>query len=303
MPSPLPILSSARQRRPPPPAAPGASSPTPPAVAGPELTRGRIGARPRWPGRLLASCLLVTEDQLRQTWPRSDLTGLRNPSRRIHGEDGAGEGKGRGLLHAAVAAEACRGDGGGKVQVLSRAAATDPGVSHSLSTSTTRRPSAPAATCTVGPSVAATSAWAWRNARRRLPTKGVGIDDTTHVASLLALGARPRGAVTSYMAGLSHRQLRELLDALDQEDATLMEHAKREFAGLSTLIEQVWVLLDMAWAPGAAAGCSSPPDPVRPPFQEAHAPPAELAAQPRPARTWPPSATELAVRPPSAGSP
>ena len=36
-----------------------------------------------------------------------------------------------------------------------------------------------------------------------------------------------------------------LLDALEQEDTTLMEHAKREFGGLSTLIEQVRVLLDM----------------------------------------------------------
>ena len=40
-------------------------------------------------------------------------------------------------------------------------------------------------------------------------------------------------------------ELRDLLDALEREDATLMGHAKREFAGLSTLIEQVRVLLDM----------------------------------------------------------
>jgi hypothetical protein len=59
----------------------------------------------------------------------------------------------------------------------------------------------------------------------------VGVDGATHAVSLLAPDARPRGAVTSNLAGLSRRQLRELLDALDQEDAALIEHAKREFAG------------------------------------------------------------------------
>jgi cleavage stimulation factor subunit 2 len=68
-----------------------------------------------------------------------------------------------------------------------------------------------------------------------------------------AHAARPRGAVTSYLAGLSRRQLRELLGALEREDAALMEHARREFAGLDTLIEQARVLLDMASAAGAAA--------------------------------------------------
>lgn len=77
----------------------------------------------------------------------------------------------------------------------------------------------------------------------------VGVEGATHAASLLAPGARPRGAVTSYLAGLSRRQLRELLDALEREGA----HAKREFAGLSTLVEQARVLLGMASAPGAAA--------------------------------------------------
>lgn len=82
----------------------------------------------------------------------------------------------------------------------------------------------------------------------------VGVEEATHAASLLAPGAaRPRGAVTSYLAGLSRRQLRELLDALEREDAAaLVEHAKREFAGLSTLIEQARVLLHMASAPGVA---------------------------------------------------
>jgi cleavage stimulation factor subunit 2 len=79
----------------------------------------------------------------------------------------------------------------------------------------------------------------------------VGVEGATHAASLLH--ARPRGAVTSYLAGLSRRQLRELLDALEREDAALMEHAKREFVGLSTLIEQARVLLDMASAPPGAA--------------------------------------------------
>ena len=81
----------------------------------------------------------------------------------------------------------------------------------------------------------------------------VGVEGATHAASLLGPGARPCGAVTSYLAGLSRRQLGELLDALEREDAALMEHAKREFAGLDTLIEQARVLLDMASAPGAAA--------------------------------------------------
>ncbi|XP_066371798.1 cleavage stimulating factor 64-like [Miscanthus floridulus] len=81
----------------------------------------------------------------------------------------------------------------------------------------------------------------------------VGVEGATHAASLLAPGARPRGAVTSYLAGLSRRQLRELLDALEREDLALMEQARREFAGLDTLIEQARVLLDMASAPGAAA--------------------------------------------------
>ena len=77
----------------------------------------------------------------------------------------------------------------------------------------------------------------------------VGVEGATHAASLLGPGARPCGAFTSYLAGLSRRQLGELLDALEREDAALMEHAKREFVGLSRLIEQAWLLLDMASAP------------------------------------------------------
>ncbi|CAD6203252.1 unnamed protein product [Miscanthus lutarioriparius] len=160
--------------------------------------------------------------------------------------------RGRGLLHAAAKAAACRGDGGGEVQ---------------------------------------------RSARRRPLTKGLGVDGTTHATSLLVPGVHPCGAVTSYLAGLSRRQLRELLDALDQEDATLIEHAKREFAGLTTgaarhgfgAWRRHWVFFS--------------PDPVRPPFREAHAPPVELATavqrhhahHGRPARMWPPSATKLAA--------
>nr|XP_034591872.1 cleavage stimulating factor 64-like [Setaria viridis]TKW22899.1 hypothetical protein SEVIR_4G258200v2 [Setaria viridis] len=73
----------------------------------------------------------------------------------------------------------------------------------------------------------------------------VGAEDATHAASLLAPGARPSGAVTAYLAGLSWRQLRELLDALGREDPGLVERAKREYAGLATLVEQARVLLDV----------------------------------------------------------
>ena len=102
MPSPLPILSSARQRRPPPLATPGVSSPTPLTVAGPELARSRTSpASATPPGASMAGTVQV-------------------------------KARGRGLLHAAAKAAACRGDGGGEVQVLSRAAAADPGVSPSV---------------------------------------------------------------------------------------------------------------------------------------------------------------------------
>ena len=77
----------------------------------------------------------------------------------------------------------------------------------------------------------------------------MGVDGATHAMLLLVPGARPHGAVMLYLAGLSCRQLHKLLDALNQEDAALMEHAKREFVGLSRLIEQAWLLLDMASAP------------------------------------------------------
>ena len=56
--------------------------------------------------------------------------------------------------------------------------------------------------------------------------------------------------MTAFLAGLSRRQLRELLGALGREDPGLVERAKREYAGLATLIEQARVLLDVAAAPG-----------------------------------------------------
>ncbi|RCV22757.1 hypothetical protein SETIT_4G245600v2 [Setaria italica] len=62
----------------------------------------------------------------------------------------------------------------------------------------------------------------------------VGAEDATHAASLLAPGARPSGAVTAYLAGLSWRQLRELLGALGREDPGLVERAKRERGCCST---------------------------------------------------------------------
>ncbi|KAL6873686.1 hypothetical protein ACP4OV_013768 [Aristida adscensionis] len=85
----------------------------------------------------------------------------------------------------------------------------------------------------------------------------VGVEDATHAASLVAsAGAQPRDAVTAYLAGLSRRQLRELLGAVAAQDAAVVEEAKRAFAGLATLIEQARALLDMASsaAPHAAAG-------------------------------------------------
>ncbi|KAL6846088.1 hypothetical protein ACP4OV_023536 [Aristida adscensionis] len=85
----------------------------------------------------------------------------------------------------------------------------------------------------------------------------VGIEDATHAASLVtSVAARPHDAVTSYLAWLRRRQLCELLDALAAQEAALVEDTKRAFAGLATLIEQAWALLDMAssGAPHVAAG-------------------------------------------------
>lgn len=76
----------------------------------------------------------------------------------------------------------------------------------------------------------------------------VGAEEATHAASLLAPGTRPSGEVTAYLAEMSRRQLRELVGALAREDPVLVERAKREYAGLATLVEQARVLLDVAAA-------------------------------------------------------
>ncbi|KAL6603240.1 hypothetical protein ACP70R_043601 [Stipagrostis hirtigluma subsp. patula] len=92
-----------------------------------------------------------------------------------------------------------------------------------------------------------------QGAPRRGEDEPVGAEDATHAASLVAsTGARPHDAVTAYLAGLSRRQVRALLDAVAAQGAALVERARREYAGLATLIEQSQVLLDMASAPGAA---------------------------------------------------
>ncbi|RLM55099.1 hypothetical protein C2845_PM10G20180 [Panicum miliaceum] len=53
----------------------------------------------------------------------------------------------------------------------------------------------------------------------------VGAEGAAHAASMLAPSARPSGAVTAYLPGLSRRQLRELLGALGREDPGLVERA------------------------------------------------------------------------------
>jgi cleavage stimulation factor subunit 2 len=73
----------------------------------------------------------------------------------------------------------------------------------------------------------------------------VGVTDAVHAASLVA-GSAPSDAVTRYLAGMSRRQLHELLDVVEREPAESVEWAKRQFRGLATLIEQAWILVDMA---------------------------------------------------------
>jgi cleavage stimulation factor subunit 2 len=86
------------------------------------------------------------------------------------------------------------------------------------------------------------------HARRRVgddPSLPVGVADATHAASLVA-GSAPSDAVTRYLAGMSPRQLRELLDVVEREPAESVAWAKRQFRGLATLIEQARILVDMA---------------------------------------------------------
>ncbi|TVU07756.1 hypothetical protein EJB05_41125, partial [Eragrostis curvula] len=86
----------------------------------------------------------------------------------------------------------------------------------------------------------------------------VGLADATHAATLVAApGARPSGAVTAYLAGLTRRQVRELVDAVGAQDAGLVEQAKRELGGFATLVEQAQALLDMAAAGKERKGSNS----------------------------------------------
>lgn len=96
--------------------------------------------------------------------------------------------------------------------------------------------------------------------RRRVdgddPNLPLGVEGATHTASLVS--GMPSGAVTRYLAGMSRRQLRELLDAVAMEPAESVERAKREFRGLATLIEQAGILLDTAAASDAGAAGKRP---------------------------------------------
>ncbi|KAM3213410.1 hypothetical protein ACQJBY_066030 [Aegilops geniculata] len=96
--------------------------------------------------------------------------------------------------------------------------------------------------------------------RRRVgdddPSLPVGVEGATHAASQVS--GTPSAAVTRYLAGMSRRQLRELLDAVAMEPAESVERAKREFRGLATLIEQAGILIDMAAASDAGAAGKRP---------------------------------------------
>ncbi|GJN39233.1 hypothetical protein PR202_gb28338 [Eleusine coracana subsp. coracana] len=73
----------------------------------------------------------------------------------------------------------------------------------------------------------------------------VGVAEATHAATLLVASSRPSAAVTAFLAGMSRRQMREMLDLVDAADATVVELARREYDGFATLIDQAKVLLDM----------------------------------------------------------
>ncbi|KAM0866825.1 hypothetical protein ACQ4PT_042371 [Festuca glaucescens] len=86
------------------------------------------------------------------------------------------------------------------------------------------------------------------------PNLPVGVDDATHAASMVT-GSAPSDTVTRYLAGMSRRQLRELLDVVEREDMGFVEWAKREFRGLATLIEQARILVeDMVVSDGGVDG-------------------------------------------------
>jgi cleavage stimulation factor subunit 2 len=96
-----------------------------------------------------------------------------------------------------------------------------------------------------------------QHARRRVsddPDVPVGVEEATHAASLLS-GSAASDAVTRYLAGISRRQLRELLGVVAREDVGVVERAKREFMGLGTLIEQARILVEyMTVSDGGVAG-------------------------------------------------
>ncbi|KAK3131181.1 hypothetical protein QOZ80_6BG0503110 [Eleusine coracana subsp. coracana] len=73
----------------------------------------------------------------------------------------------------------------------------------------------------------------------------VGVAEATHAATLL-VASRPSAAVTAFLAGMSRRQVREMLDVVAAADATVVELARREYGGFATLLDQAKVLLDMA---------------------------------------------------------
>ncbi|GJM97562.1 hypothetical protein PR202_ga14497 [Eleusine coracana subsp. coracana] len=73
----------------------------------------------------------------------------------------------------------------------------------------------------------------------------VGVAEATHAATLL-VASRPSAAVTAFLAGMSRRQMREMLDVVAAADATVVELARREYGGFATLLDQAKVLLDMA---------------------------------------------------------
>jgi cleavage stimulation factor subunit 2 len=91
----------------------------------------------------------------------------------------------------------------------------------------------------------------------------VGVSDATHAATVVPPPARPSAAVTAYLAGMSRRQLREMLEAVGAQDE---EVARREYAGFATLVDQARLLLDMADAEGKKGARKRPaggsPDPA-----------------------------------------
>uniref|UniRef100_A0A0E0E5W0 RRM domain-containing protein n=1 Tax=Oryza meridionalis TaxID=40149 RepID=A0A0E0E5W0_9ORYZ len=83
----------------------------------------------------------------------------------------------------------------------------------------------------------------------------VGVEDATHAASLVN-GAPPSAAATAYLAGLSRRQLRETVEAVEAQGDAAVEEMKRAYAGLATLLEQARILLDMADDAAATAAAA-----------------------------------------------